>query len=208
MGLATCGFISIDIDPCARRVVSAAWAGVVLFHDVTNVCAEQVQAWRRQFSSAVFVLISAGFPCQDLSAANQGRAGLAGDNSSLFWHFTRTRHLFEVHFHAALILVLGESVQGMPFADLCTISHSLGLSPYAVCASLFGWVRRPRLWWISWTLAEFGGLRIRRGVSLGGSLFLYHVEGEADRGACTAWLGRNSAWCGEAEDRCLPTLRS
>ena len=48
LGLAACGFISIDIGPCARWVVSAAWAGVVLFHDVANICAEQVQAWRRQ----------------------------------------------------------------------------------------------------------------------------------------------------------------
>ena len=95
-------------------MVSDVWAGVIIFHDVHEVTDEMVQGWRRQFPSAQFVLITAGFPCEDLSAANPDRQGLAGNSSSLFWVFVRFKKSVERFFLGALILVLGENVQGMP----------------------------------------------------------------------------------------------
>ena len=141
-----------------------AWAGVIIFHGVHEVTDEIVQGWRRQFPSVQFVLITAGFPCQDLSSANPDRQGLAGNRSSLFWVLVRIQISFERFFLGALVLVLGENVQGMPFMDLVTISTTLMLSPYAICSSLFSWVRRPRYWWISRTLAEYTVITIRRGA--------------------------------------------
>jgi DNA (cytosine-5)-methyltransferase 1 len=66
-----------EIDPYARAVLRNHWPKVPIYEDVTT---------------AGFVgpvdLVTAGFPCQDISHAGQG-AGLSGGRSGLFWHVLR-----------------------------------------------------------------------------------------------------------------------
>jgi DNA (cytosine-5)-methyltransferase 1 len=66
-----------EIDPAASAVLQARFSGVAIYPDVT------------QLESITDIdLLTAGFPCQDLSIAGQ-RAGIAGRRSSLVSHVFR-----------------------------------------------------------------------------------------------------------------------
>lgn len=67
-----------EIDPRAQAVLRAQWPGVPVLDDVTDADCFEVQA----------DVITAGFPCQDISVAGKG-AGLAGSRSGLFRHVVR-----------------------------------------------------------------------------------------------------------------------
>lgn len=77
-GFETVAFCEIDEFP--RRVLAKHWPGVPCFEDVTTARFEAV---------GPVDLVTAGFPCQDISLAGKG-AGLAGTRSGLFWHILRT----------------------------------------------------------------------------------------------------------------------
>ena len=76
---------SVEIDNDCRGVLARHFPATRLFSDVTEVTSAQLIA-------AGFVpgegIITAGFPCQDLSIAGR-RAGLGGARSGLFWHVVR-----------------------------------------------------------------------------------------------------------------------
>jgi len=68
-----------EIEPFPRRVLAKHWPKVPIHEDVTTA----------DFSKVGPVdLVTAGFPCQDISLAGKG-AGLAGERSGLFWHILR-----------------------------------------------------------------------------------------------------------------------
>ncbi len=68
-------------DPFASRVLAARFPGVPNLGDVRTA----------EFPHAD--IICAGFPCQDISIANQNPSGLAGDRSGLFWQIIRALRL-------------------------------------------------------------------------------------------------------------------
>jgi DNA (cytosine-5)-methyltransferase 1 len=70
-----------EIDPFAQKVLAKNWPGVPIHDDVATL--EPI---------GPVDLVTAGFPCQDISLAGQG-AGLAGSRSGLFWHTLRTASL-------------------------------------------------------------------------------------------------------------------
>jgi DNA (cytosine-5)-methyltransferase 1 len=67
-----------EIDPFCRKVLKMHWPEVEIHNDVTNL----------EFRKNVD-LVTAGFPCQDISLAGEG-AGITGDRSGLFWYILRT----------------------------------------------------------------------------------------------------------------------
>ena len=70
-----------EIDSFCRKVLKKHWPDVPLYDDIAEIKSEQVP------HADVYV---AGFPCQDLSLANQGkRKGLEGERSGLFHEFIR-----------------------------------------------------------------------------------------------------------------------
>lgn len=70
-----------EIDPFCRKVLKKHWPEVPLYGDIAKIKSEQIP------HADVYV---AGFPCQDLSLANQGkRKGLEGERSGLFHEFIR-----------------------------------------------------------------------------------------------------------------------
>jgi DNA (cytosine-5)-methyltransferase 1 len=75
-GMETVAFCEIEEFP--RRVLAHHWPGVPVHGDITTA----------RFDGPVD-LVTAGFPCQDISLAGKG-AGLAGTRSGLFWHILRT----------------------------------------------------------------------------------------------------------------------
>ncbi|MGH3477525.1 MAG: DNA (cytosine-5-)-methyltransferase [Nocardioidaceae bacterium] len=88
LGLERAGIATVaacEIDPDARSVYSRHYPDVPVFDDVTKVTADDLR--RSGFVPSRGVL-SAGFPCQDLSVAGR-RSGLSGARSGLFWHIVR-----------------------------------------------------------------------------------------------------------------------
>lgn len=67
-----------EIDPFCREVLKKHWPDVEIYKDVTNI----------KYQENVD-LVTAGFPCQDISYAGKG-AGLTGERSGLFWYIIRT----------------------------------------------------------------------------------------------------------------------
>jgi DNA (cytosine-5)-methyltransferase 1 len=65
-------------DPFCRKVLKKHWPHVRQHNDIT----------RAKFETHVD-LVTAGFPCQDISLAGEG-AGLSGERSGLFWYIIRT----------------------------------------------------------------------------------------------------------------------
>jgi DNA (cytosine-5)-methyltransferase 1 len=72
-----------EIDPFCRRVLAKHWPGVAILEDIRS----------SQFPSAD--IITAGFPCQDVSdAGNRSeRSGVSGKRSGLFWEVVRAVRL-------------------------------------------------------------------------------------------------------------------
>ena len=75
-GFSTVAFC--EIEPFPQKILAKHWPRVPIYGDVSTL----------GFNEPVD-LVTAGFPCQDISTAGK-RAGLSGDNSSLFWHVIRT----------------------------------------------------------------------------------------------------------------------
>lgn len=88
-----------------------------------------------------FDLLIGGSPCQDLSIAKNGRKGLEGDRSSLFWEYVRLLKETKPRY---FIL---ENVASMPNDAKKIISETLGVEPIMIDASLVSAQRRKRLFW-------------------------------------------------------------
>jgi DNA (cytosine-5)-methyltransferase 1 len=69
-----------EIEPFPRRVLAKHWPGVPIYGDVATADFREV---------GPVGLVTAGFPCQDISLAGKG-AGLAGERSGLYWNILRT----------------------------------------------------------------------------------------------------------------------
>lgn len=68
-----------EIDPFCQQVLKKHWPDVPLHNDITTLTASHIP------EADVYC---GGFPCQDVSLANQGkRQGLEGDRSGLFFDF-------------------------------------------------------------------------------------------------------------------------
>jgi len=76
---------AVEIDPACRGVLARHFPGTTLFPDVREVSGDQLRAAGFDPRHGI---ITAGWPCQDLSMAGR-RAGLGGARSGLFWHVVR-----------------------------------------------------------------------------------------------------------------------
>lgn len=86
-------------------------------------------------------LLVGGSPCQDLSIAKQGRKGLEGDRSGLFWEYVRIKK--EVNPKWFIL----ENVASMPKADKDIITREMGVEPILLNAALVSAQCRKRLFW-------------------------------------------------------------
>lgn len=102
-------------------------------------CGDVTQADFAQYKG--FDLITAGFPCQDLSINKANRQGLKGKRSGLFWEAVRA--IEEVHPKYFLI----ENNYKMPDEDMQTISETLGVQPILIDSSTVSAQQRKRLYW-------------------------------------------------------------
>lgn len=69
----------VEIDPQAQKVIEKNYPGILIHDDITTFNAQPGQ----------YDIITAGFPCQDISAANSKGLGLDGKRSGLFFEVIR-----------------------------------------------------------------------------------------------------------------------
>ncbi len=110
---------TVEIDQAAAKVSQRHFPHAHQFHDVTEVTGNDLRAVGFVPDRGV---ITAGFPCQDLSVAGK-RAGLAGARSGLWWHVVRLLQETQARWF------LGENVPGL-------LSSNDGQDFHAVCDSL------------------------------------------------------------------------
>jgi DNA (cytosine-5)-methyltransferase 1 len=77
-GIETAAFC--EINPYARKVLARRFPGTLIHNDITTLKGDQF---------GPVEIVSGGFPCQDISAAGGGGAGLSGSRSGLWWEMHR-----------------------------------------------------------------------------------------------------------------------
>src|SRR5438309_1442418 len=70
----------VEIDPFCRKVLEKHWPNVRRFEDVRKCGAHNLER---------VDIVTGGFPCQDVSAANTEGEGLDGDRSGLWFEYQR-----------------------------------------------------------------------------------------------------------------------
>lgn len=140
-----------EIDTFCRKVLKKHWPNVPLYGDIAEIRAD------KNPYADIYV---AGFPCQDLSLANQGkRKGLEGERSGLFHEFMR---LVEERQPQWIVL---ENVPGLLNShsgrDFAEVLNTLDRSGYGVSwrvfdSKFFGTPQRRRRVFL---VGSFGSIR-------------------------------------------------
>lgn len=91
-----------------------------------------------------FDLLVSGFPCQDLSIANDKRKGLDGTKSGLFFACLEIIRIKKPKWF------LFENVASMSKVNRDKISKHLGVEPVEICVDRFTPQKRKRLYWFNW----------------------------------------------------------
>lgn len=128
----------VEIDPFAQRVLKARFPDAEIHDNVET----------RRFREGEADVITAGFPCQDVSLAGRG-AGLAGERSGLYRHVVRAIRLVRPKFAILenVAALLGRGL-GDVLGDLAEIGHDAewGCVP---ASSLGAPHHRDRVWIVS-----------------------------------------------------------
>ena len=66
-GVSVIGYVSVEKEAGARRVVESHFPGVVHYVDVTCIHETEVKEWSLRFSQCNLVVVGAGPPCQGVS---------------------------------------------------------------------------------------------------------------------------------------------
>ncbi len=144
-----------EIDPFCQKVLKKHWPEVCFKADVTKVLPSDIMDAD---------ILCAGFPCQDLSLANQGkRKGLYGNRSGLFY---RVAELAQVTKPNWIVLenVVGllNSHDGEDFQSVISTLDELGyfVAWRVLDAKYFGSPQRRRRVFIVASLEEGGAARV------------------------------------------------
>ena len=197
-------YLSAEMCAKARRVVRACWPGVIEYDDVRQLTRSIIFALVAQAAEigVTLVIVSGGWPCQDVSLLNKCRVGVEGSRSSLFREFIRISALCaEAAAEQQLRFAgLGECTR-MSLADQERISNELGWVRTEVCSSGSSRVNRPRNYWTMPTLQ-------------GGEGFEVWPDATGQRGRLSGPLEPSFAWVlpdwewrpGDASQIRLPTF--
>ena len=162
VGCRVLGYVSIEANEAASRVVEAHFPGNETIKDVKLVDQDVVHSLAGRYSQASMVILGAGPPCQGVSGLNYDRKGaLRDERSGLFSHVSRIRRLFQANFPWCQVHCLMESVASMDEADCQVMSDDFGSAPWECDAGQLTWCSRPRLYWVTWELLAGDGADIR-----------------------------------------------
>jgi len=168
VGLEVLSHLYIEADDMAAKVVEKTWGECevqpVRMKDVLDFgAAEARYIWlAAKHFNAKTVLVTAGFPCKDLSALNADGQGLHGKSSGLFFQLLRVLEALRAQkpedCHIDMHFVV-ENVLSMEASWRKRISLGLGVEPVLLDPRNMGWRKRPRLHWASFELKARDGER-------------------------------------------------
>lgn len=145
-------------EPYPQKVLRARWPAVPIYPDVTDLKGAEV---------APIDILTGGFPCQDISAANSGGAGIHGARSGLWFEFARLIGELRPRY------VIAENSPALRTRGLGAVLKSLAEIGYdaewaCVAASSFGAPhKRDRLWIVAYpAISDADPQRSRRGGEL------------------------------------------
>ena len=193
--------LSFEINPHAKRVVSARWPDSIAMGDITKVTAQKLIAHRQSVRNPKKGLLAGGWPCVDMSVLNEDGKGLAGKNAQLVWSLLRLWCLLREVFDSTEWEFMYENVMSDKLSDIAVINEAVGVLPVLIDSADHCWSRRPRLYWVSWQLPS--------------QLLQLEDEGVYRRarlisppGEPSVWLDRGSRWlAGELDSEArLPTF--
>lgn len=150
-----------EIDSRARKVLAKHWPGVPCYEDVKTLTAERLAT-----DGIAVDVVTAGFPCQDISIAGK-RAGMgSGTRSGLWSEVLRLRSELGpglLILENVTNLLSGPTEQrggwfGRLLADLASIGYDVEW--HSIPASYIGaWHRRSRVWVVAYPNGFFGQQR-------------------------------------------------
>lgn len=154
---AVVGFASSEIDKDCKKLTRKRWPGIIELGNVEDINEKLIIALVHGLGYQVdVVLLTAGSPCQDLSALLAGGLGLDGPRSKLFFHIPRILKLLQKHFGCPVHSFV-ENVFSMTQENRCRFSEALECKPTMIDASYFSWCHRPRLFWAFWDIVTCEG---------------------------------------------------
>ena len=131
-------YYASEIDKYAMQVAQKNYPDTIQLGSVTDIKSPRFGNLK---NIGIDILIG-GSPCQDLSIAKQGREGLDGARSGLFWEYLRIRDEVKPKY---FIL---ENVNSMPKEAKAIITKAVGVEPIMINASLVSAQNRKRLFWV------------------------------------------------------------
>ena len=132
-------YYSSEIKPYANKLQQHHFLDVIQVGDINNW-----KEWDIDWST--IDLIGSGSPCQDLSIAGK-RAGLKGENSSLFWVFIDIlNHVKKLNPN---VKFLQENVGSAPKEAVRIMSEALNILPVRINSNLVTAQNRDRYYWSS-----------------------------------------------------------
>ena len=180
-GVSVIGYVSVEKEAYARRVVESHFPGVVHYVDVTCIQETEVKEWSLRFSQCNLVVIGAGPPCQGVSGLNSDRKGALRDaRSCLFTHVSRISQLVRAAFPWCQVHTLMESVSSMDEVDRDIMSADFGSPPVHIDAGRMTWCHRPRMYWTTWELSS----GIGASPTKTGSVWAWDLEAEQELVDC------------------------
>lgn len=125
-------YVAFENDPDAINVSAWNWPDIEHKGDIEGA----------DFTPYIgFDLVIGGFPCTDLSIGKNGREGLKGKASRLFWEQVRAIEVVKPKYF------LVENNYGMPKKDEAIITETLGVDPIYINSALVSGQNRKRLYW-------------------------------------------------------------
>ena len=104
-----------------------------------------------QFPRTSLVLVAGGFPCQEYSSLNTARSGVSSDRGALVYHLPRVQKLCQEVFTGTVVHMMAECTT-MDETQLEAVNKILGVAPVLLDTIDMLYVRRPRLFWITWPI--------------------------------------------------------
>ncbi len=143
-----------DTDEGAVRVAKTNYPDMVSLGDVTKCTEASLRSIVRNAPHITHVLHCTGPPCQQVSGLNPTGAGVKGKRSGLMTWVPVLRTVFRRAFPDCKHGDLCEMVASLTADNQKHYDKMNQGRPVRICPSDFSWVRRPRLYWISWPLQQ------------------------------------------------------
>ena len=160
LGAKVAGYVSVESDGSARRVVESAFSSTEFIHAVEDISDAVVLGWACKFSRSSCVLLAANLPQPGFSELKS--PGVESLRNRLHQEVLRVRELIEKHFSWAETFLFVEGASSMSCLDRSSMTKSVGILPYELDAVGITPCRRSRVFWFDWAVTAEEGVEIER----------------------------------------------